>query len=175
MQDAIRFLDDIIFNLKLERFEGEKPLQLIAEKLKTHPKQVLRGAVGGVLSIGLLVLLFLASDLVYLALSVVYPAYSTARALSSQDFYSKEGKLWLSYWIIYALLAIVTGLFGFVLNIIPLFGTIQSIFILWLYNRKTRGAEFLVSGFIQPLVRQYASLVDSHLNSAAAAVAPKTE
>lgn len=155
MQDATRMLDEVIFHLKLERFEALPPLQMVAEKLKTPPKNVLRGGIGAVGLLATLILLLLAHDLVYLAISVIYPAFSTARATLNDNLLSKEGKLWLSYWGCFGILTVINFFFGFILHHIPFFGLIQCVFTIWLYNGKSRGAEFLNNSFLQPFMKKY--------------------
>ena len=164
MKDATKIIDDILFNLKLERFEGEKPLQALSQKLNAHPKQILRIGVAAILVIVSLTLLFFADHLVFTALSVVYPAFATARVLSHDNLYSKDGKHWASYWVCFGVLGIAEMLLGFILHHILFFNLMRCIFVIWLSNKKTRGAEYLYHNFLHPQIKKFAPVLDEHVD-----------
>ena len=174
MQEVFSVLDDVIFRLKLERFEGESPLSLVAQKLNTHPKQVLRGIVGGIALVALLVTLFFAHHTLFLALSVAYPAFQTVRAAAHDDLFSKDGKLWLSYWTVFGIFTVVEFFFGFILHHLPFFNLAKTFFIIWLYNRKTRGAETINNSFLQHYARRFGNTEQSAPTQVRAET-PKTE
>jgi len=175
LQKAIGVLDDVIFRLKLERFEGEAPVKMVAEKLSTHPKQVLRGAVGIVGGLSILLFLIFAQNLIFTALSVIYPAYATARTLQNADNFSRNGRLWLSYWTFYGLLAALNLVFGFVLHRIPFFNFIQCVFTVWLYHSTTKGAEFLNNSYLQPVLSKYAKAIEKRVSETADALSQATK
>ncbi|RZK60987.1 MAG: HVA22/TB2/DP1 family protein, partial [Pedobacter sp.] len=89
-------------------------------------------------------------------LSIIYPAYATAKALSNADSFSRDGRLWLSYWTFYGLLAVLNLTIGFVLHRIPFFNFIQCLFTVWLYHSTTKGAEYLNNTHLQPFLSKYA-------------------
>ena len=181
MQDKLKvvfgFLDDIIFRLKLERFEGEAPVKMAAEKLKTEPKMILRGGVGLVLVFAALLAFVFISDSIYPIVSVIYPAFATAKALNNDDRFSRDAKLWLSYWTCYGILTFLTENWftGYVLRLIPLFALIQIAFTIWLYHPKTRGAETINNVALAPVIRKYAGIIDKHLSQASSTIGQATK
>jgi len=179
MQDKLKsvlgFLDEVIFKFKLERFEGEAPVKMVADQLKTHPKQVLRGAVGLIGLFAIALVLMLAQDSVYPLVSVIYPAFATAKALNNDDRFSRDAKLWLSYWTCYGILTVITGLFGFILRHIPFFTVIHIGLTIWLYHPKTRGAEVVNNSFLSGLIRKYAGVIDKHLEQATSTIGQATK
>ena len=155
MQDGIKLIDDITFHLKLDQLVSAKPFGLISEKLGTQPKQLLRGIVGVITLIFSLFVLFFAHNLVFFCISILYPAFSTLRALTYESVFQREGKLWLSYWAFYGAMKLALRVFGFILNSLPFFNFTQSLFTIWLYNRNTKGAEFLTNLLLVPVLKKY--------------------
>jgi receptor expression-enhancing protein 5/6 len=148
-----------------------------AKKFNVHPKQILRGGVGFIGILVLASLLFFAKNLIFLFLSVVYPAFRTAKILNNDDMFSKDGRLWLSYWTCYGFISILNIFFGFLVRHIPLFNFFECVFTLWLYNNKTRGAEFINHNIFMPFIKQYGGFVDKKVVQAKEAlgrVSPST-
>ena len=154
MQQVINMLDDVIFNLKLEKYEAQQHLHTLSKKLKVHPKQILRGGVSVAAAfVGFIVFLF-AKEFVYLCLSIGYPAFMTAKTLSQENAYSRDGKLYLSYWVCFAFLSIFNLPLNFILRHIPFSYFVQCLFTIWLYSQKTRGAEHVGNHLFTPLFRK---------------------
>jgi len=99
-------------------------------------------------------------------LGVLYPAWATAKAVHNDELGSKEGKLWLSYWVIYGTLATINWFFGFILHRLPFYYLFQCLLTIWLYNRKTRGAEFINETLISPFLKRYGQVIEKHAEQA---------
>ena len=166
MKDAIKIVDDVLFNLKLERFEGEKPLQMVAQKLNAHPKQILRIGVAAIGIIGILSLFLWCDHMIFTIISVIYPAFASARALGHDNLYSSEGKHWLAYWVCFGVLGVVDLLLGFILHHIPFFNLLRCILIVWLINKKTKGAEYVYHNFLHPQISKFFPVLDEKIEQA---------
>ena len=153
MNEITHLIDDFIFNLKLDKFEQHKLVQNISQKSKIASKQLLRGVIGFLGAVTLFWTFIFAHNLVYFLLSVMYPAFLTAKAINNSTAFEKNGKLYLSYWVTFSFLTAFNQLFGFVLRHIPFSKFLQCLFTIWLYNHKSRGAEFLNHIFLQPLFK----------------------
>jgi len=159
MQDIRQIVDDIAFNLKLDQFSEHQFLQTLSKKTSIAAKELIRYGVGFVGFMSLFVLFIFAHNFVYFILSVLYPAYLTAKTTINDDTFSRDGRLYLSYWVCFGFLTIFNQFFGFVLRWIPFSKLVQCLFTVWLYNEKTRGAEFLHKTFLQPLFDKFGGAV----------------
>jgi len=153
MQQFVNILDEVIFNLKLEKFEGKQFFSSLAKKYHIHPKQILRGGLSGFGIFASFITFLFARNFVYLCLSVAYPAYLTIKTLNNDEALARNGRLYLSYWGCFALMTLCNGPFDFIISHIPFSYFAQCLFTIWLYSTRTRGAEFVNSFAFRPLLR----------------------
>jgi hypothetical protein len=85
--------------------------------------------VGGVSLVTLTVVWLLGGEFVSNMGGFFYPAYASLKVL--EDPTRKSSTMWLEYWITFALVGCVDGLFGFLLHRIPLFSMLKLFFFAW--------------------------------------------
>jgi len=88
-------------------------------------------------------------------LSVLYPAFLTAKTITQEDVFSRDGKLYLSYWVCFAFLGIFQSLFSWAFRFIPFSRLGMCLFTLWLYNSRTRGAEWINMHLFHPILSKF--------------------
>ena len=155
MQDVRKIVDDLIFNFKLDNLQNNRFLMNLSKKTHIASKDMVRWAVGFFTFIGLSIMFVFAHNFVYFLLSVLYPAFLTAKTTLNDDIMSRDGKLYLSYWVCFGFLTLFNQFFGFVLRWVPFSKLAQCLFTLWLYNDRTRGAEYLNRTFLHPIFSKY--------------------
>ena len=166
MQDVRRIVDDLIFNLKLDRLSENRLLMNLSKKTHVAANDMVRLAVGAFTFIGLSIMFVFAHNFVYFLLSVLYPAFLTAKTTINEDIMSRDGKLYLSYWVCFGFLTLFNQFFGFVLRWVPFSKLAQCLFTVWLYNERTRGAEYLNRTFLQPIFSKYGGKAKQGLEKA---------
>jgi len=85
--------------------------------------------------------------------SFVYPAYMSFKAIDSAD--ATDDTQWLTYWVVYAFMTIIEGVFTFIQDIIPFYFFIKVGFFIWLYHPKFLGAALVYTQGIKPFVLPY--------------------
>ena len=92
-----------------------------------------------------------------------YPLYESFRSLnaaaSSATTHSQQ--LWLTYWVIYALFALVESLTDFFLYWIPFYHLVKIAFLVWCFLPSTRGAEVIYVKVVEPVLVRYEGKIDS--------------
>ena len=92
-----------------------------------------------------------------------YPLYESFRSLnaaaSSATTHSQQQ--WLTYWIIYAIFALVESLTDFFLYWIPFYHLVKIAFLVWCFLPSTRGAELIYVKVIEPVLVRYEGKIDS--------------
>lgn len=143
-------LDELSVKLGLDKLNSVKPVKKIANKT---------GLTVGQLGLGVLVVLsvFLVleygSCLISDGLGFIYPAYMSFKALESPDI--NDDKLWLTYWLIYASMAIYRVTLGAVFRIIPFYDLIRLFFYIYLFHPNTQGAVTIYDSLFKSLILIY--------------------
>jgi receptor expression-enhancing protein 5/6 len=83
----------------------------------------------------------------------IYPAYMSFKSLETKEL--DDDKIWLTYWVIYAILNIYRITLGTVLKIIPFYDIIRLIFYIYLFHPKTQGAVVIYDLIIKPIITKY--------------------
>lgn len=85
-------------------------------------------------------------------LTFYFPAKWTLKSISNPTFASD--KLWVTYWIIYALLKFFDEAFQFLIQFIPFFYPIKFFFLMILYAPKIQGGLMIYNNILSPLIRE---------------------
>mmetsp|Transcript_6349 Transcript_6349/g.9935 ORF Transcript_6349/g.9935 Transcript_6349/m.9935 type:complete len:168 (+) Transcript_6349:294-797(+) len=79
-----------------------------------------------------------------------YPAYMSFKAIDSSD--ATDDTQWLTYWVVFASFSITESVMTFVVNWIPFYYIIKSVFFTWLYHPRFMGAGLVYKQIIKPFV-----------------------
>lgn len=79
----------------------------------------------------------LISDLI----GFIYPAYMSFTAIESEG--KDDDAQWLMYWVVFATFSILEGTVMFLLEYIPFYYVVKTVFMVWLFHPKFRGAEII--------------------------------
>jgi receptor expression-enhancing protein 5/6 len=79
----------------------------------------------------------LISDLI----GFVYPAYMSFKAIESAG--NEDDVQWLTYWVVFATFSIAESTIMFVLDYIPFYFIVKSVFMAWLFHPKFMGAALV--------------------------------
>jgi receptor expression-enhancing protein 5/6 len=90
----------------------------------------------------------LISDLI----GFVYPAYMSFKAIESAG--NEDDVQWLTYWVVFATFSIAESTIMFVLDYIPFYFIVKSVFMAWLFHPKFMGAA-LVYKQVKPILQNY--------------------
>ncbi|KAL7505847.1 hypothetical protein ACHAXN_003968 [Cyclotella atomus] len=120
------------------------------EKKTGYPKAAFFTAIASfVISIiSLLGGMKLISDLI----GFVYPAYMSFNAIESAG--NEDDVQWLTYWVVFATFSIAESTIMFVLEYIPFYFIIKTVFLAWLFHPKFMGAA-LVYKQVKPILQNY--------------------
>ena len=143
-------LDDLSGKLGLDKLEKMKPVKKIVSSTGLTV-----GQLGLIVSLVLSVFLVLeyGSCLISDGLGFIYPAYMSFKALESPDF--NDDKLWLTYWVVYAFMALYRVTLGQVFRIIPFYDLLRLLFYIYLFHPKTEGAVTLYDSLFKPMILLY--------------------
>jgi receptor expression-enhancing protein 5/6 len=83
----------------------------------------------------------LISDLI----GFLYPAYMSFKAIESEG--TQDDTQWLTYWVVFATFSILEGSVLFVLEYIPFYFVIKTVFMAWLFHPKFMGAALIYKQF----------------------------
>ena len=152
MQQVEQMLDEVIFNLKLNQFESNQHVTTLSKRFNVNAHQVLRIGVGAIGVLSIFFIWLFAHKSLYFFFNVILPAFLTVTTVVNEDAFSRNGKLYLSYWVCAAFIGIVDYYFGFLFRIIPFAKLARCVFCIWLYSAKTRGAELINRVAFHPFV-----------------------
>ena len=62
--------------------------------------------------------------------------------------------------VVYAFIGVIEGVFGFILQYLPLYFVGKLVFLLWLYLPMSRGADKIYEICITPLFKEYETTID---------------
>jgi receptor expression-enhancing protein 5/6 len=118
------------------------------EKKTGYPKAYFFSAAAFVVTsiISLLGGMKLISDLI----GFLYPAYMSFKAIESEG--TQDDTQWLTYWVVFATFSILEGSVLFVLEYIPFYFVIKTVFMAWLFHPKFMGAALIYKQF-KPLLQ----------------------
>lgn len=119
----------------------------VSAKAGVNPGLIL----AGVGSVGLLILMVLQGwTILVTAVTVLYPAVHSIRAIESPD--EEDDKIWLTYWMVFGLFTVAETFLGFVFYFIPYWDWIRLAIFIWLLLPNFNGAKILYDGVIRNLL-----------------------
>ena len=87
-----------------------------------------------------------------------YPLYQSFKALRTQN--PTDDQFWLTYWVVYATLALVESLMGGGLFWLPFYHVLKIVFLVWCFHPSSKGALVIYQRVLQPLFSQVEAKVD---------------
>jgi len=126
----------------------------VSAKAGVNPGLIL----AGVGSVGLLILMMLQGwTILVTAVTVLYPAVHSIRAIESPD--EEDDKVWLTYWMVFGLFTVAETFLGFIFYFIPYWDWIRLAVFVWLLLPNFNGAKTLYDGVIRNLLNQNKDLI----------------
>ncbi|CAD8109689.1 unnamed protein product [Paramecium sonneborni] len=87
--------------------------------------------------------------LIYLIAGIIYPLKQTYQAYKLKD----ELSTWIIYWILMSSIYLLEQISFDVLFMIPGYSLLKTLYAVWLYHEKTKGAS-LVGTFLNPTFKK---------------------
>ncbi|CAO3576877.1 unnamed protein product [Absidia cylindrospora] len=122
------------------------------------PKSYIALGAGGVAFI--MIFFNLAGQLLTNAISWLYPAYASFKAIESPS--QTDDKQWLTYWTVIGFVQIVEYFSDVLLYWFPFYYLFKTLLVLYLALPQFRGAEVLYSRFLRPFLLNAQGSVDKH-------------
>ncbi|XP_063040741.1 receptor expression-enhancing protein 1 [Engraulis encrasicolus] len=104
------------------------------------------------------------SRVVVLIFGLLYPAYSSYKAVKSKDV--REYVKWMMYWIIFALFTTAEAITDMFIYWIPFYYELKIAFVVWLLSPYTKGSSVLYRKFVHPTLSSKEKDIDEYLNQA---------
>lgn len=98
--------------------------------------------------------------------TLVYPLYSSYKAVTDPATTLAEMEIWLVYWSIYACWTLLESMLGFLWSWVPFYYEIRLAFQIWLVAPHTRGAMYLYVNHLHPFLRDNQGQIDQVLEQA---------
>lgn len=153
-------LDNICTKLNLHELEKVQALKDL--HLKTGVKPAYFG-LGAIAIAAFFALLGYGGTWLSFLVGFLYPAYMSFKAIESKED-SDDDKQWLTYWVVFGFMHVFDWLIDVVISIIPFHTVLKTLFYIWLFHPKTKGALTLYNKFIKDLLSKYESKIDEQLD-----------
>ncbi|PWY98034.1 hypothetical protein BCV70DRAFT_202207 [Testicularia cyperi] len=98
--------------------------------------------------------------------TLVYPLYSSYKAVTDSSTSLAQMEVWLVYWSVYACWTLFESLFGFLWSWIPFYYELRLLFNLWLVAPQTRGATYIYVNHLHPFLQSNQTQIDSIVSDA---------
>ncbi|GAB5591157.1 hypothetical protein Unana1_06057 [Umbelopsis nana] len=142
---------------ELSKYKFFNDVEAKTKVQKTHV------ALGGAAVIFIMVFFNLAGQLITDIVGWLYPAYASFKAIETPG--TADDKQWLTYWTVFGFIQTAEYFADFLLYWFPFWYTFKVIFFLWLSLPQFRGAEFLYSRFLRPVLLKGQPEIDAKLHS----------
>ncbi|XP_050421954.1 receptor expression-enhancing protein 5-like [Adelges cooleyi] len=97
-------------------------------------------------------------------ISFLYPAYASIKAVESPS--KDDDTKWLTYWVVFSFSTIIEFPAQVVLNWIPFYSLIKTIFFVWCYIPiHNNGSVVVYNKFIRPYFLQHQDDIDQAVNN----------
>jgi len=83
----------------------------------------------------------------------IYPAYESLKAIESTG--TADDTQWLTYWVVFATFNVVEYFSGAITYWFPFYFLFKTAFVLWLALPQFKGAQYLYSTALRPLVVRF--------------------
>jgi len=105
-----------------------------------------------------------AAQLLCNAISVVYPAYISIRAIESSD--KIDDTKWLTYWVLYAIFSVIEFFSLFLTNFIPFYFLLKCIFFIWcMLPIESNGSIIIYNRIIRPQFVKHQQTTDKFIDT----------
>lgn len=101
--------------------------------------------------------------MVILAVGYIYPAYECFKSIEVSKRDVDRLQMWCQYWIIIAILTVIERLADVFVSWLPLYSEVKVAFLVYLWHPKTKGAMYVYSTFLKPLVSKHEMDIDRNL------------
>ncbi|CAO3589973.1 unnamed protein product [Absidia cylindrospora] len=127
-----------------------------AERLTGVPKSYMAAGVVGVITI--MIFFNLAGQLLTNAISWVYPAYASFKAIETPA--TDNDKQWLTYWTVIGFVQMVEYFSDILLFWFPFYYLFKTLLVLYLTLPQFRGAELLYARVLRPQLLRFQGNID---------------
>jgi len=104
------------------------------------------------------------SRCVIVVFGVLYPAYSSYKALNAKN--TRNIVTWMMYWIIFAIFTAIECLTDILLSWLPFYYELKILFLIWLLSPATKGTTFLYRHFVHPQLMKHEEEIDENISKA---------
>lgn len=95
--------------------------------------------------------------------TLIYPLYSSYKAVTSSTTSLAEMEVWLVYWSVFACWTLFESLFGFLWSWIPFYYELRLLFNIWLVAPQTRGATYIYTSHLHPFLQTNQEAIDDYI------------
>ena len=113
-----------------------------------------------------LVLLHLPTLALNAAATLVYPLYSSYKAVTSSKTSLPDMEVWLVYWSVFACWTLLESVFGFLWSWLPFYYEFRLLFNIWLVAPQTRGATYIYTNHLHPFLQSNQQQIDAWIEDA---------
>ncbi|KAG2172147.1 hypothetical protein INT44_006616 [Umbelopsis vinacea] len=145
-------------DIELSKYKYFNDIEAKTKVKKTHI------ALGGASILFIMVFFNLAGGLITNTIGWLYPAYASFKAIETPG--TADDKQWLTYWTVFGFVQTVEYFADVILYWFPFWYTFKVLFFLWLALPQFRGAEFLYSRFLRPVLLKAEPNIDTRLRNA---------
>ncbi|KAI7907237.1 TB2/DP1, HVA22 family-domain-containing protein [Cokeromyces recurvatus] len=124
------------------------------------PKSYVALGTGGI--VFLMIFFNLAGQLLTSAISWLYPAYASFKAIETVD--KNDDKQWLTYWTVIGFIQMIEYFSDILLYWFPFYYLFKTLFVLYLALPQFKGAEVIYSRFLRPYLLNAQGDIDLHAN-----------
>lgn len=96
--------------------------------------------------------------------TLVYPLYSSYKAVTTSTTSLDEMQVWLVYWSVFACWTLFESLFGFLWSWVPFYYELRLLFNIWLVAPQTRGATYIYTNHLHPFLQTNQEAIDRHVD-----------
>ena len=158
-------INGVIDNLT-EHTKGLPLFKEIAQKTGLSTGHV---ALGGIAFVLVFMLLGIGADLITDLIGMFYPMYMSFKALETKG--GDDDKLWLTYWVIFAIYKVVDDWAGLLFFWVPFYYPIKLAFLIFLFAPQTKGAIKLYDTVIRPFVIKHQEKIEAGITKLGEAAA----
>lgn len=98
--------------------------------------------------------------------TLLYPLYSSYKAVTSPATSLADMETWLVYWSVFACWTLLESLFGFLWSWMPFYYELRLLFNIWLVAPQTRGATYIYTNHLHPFLQSNQEQIDSLIDDA---------
>ena len=158
MSQSIGF-EKLITYFHLEGFENSSALIRLAKLFKISSHQLAQIIIAILLGLLLLITRMYIDRIVIFLVGVLYPLYKCLNLVENMYSLKRNAGMWLSYWVCYGIYTSLQGIIQMALKGLPFLYLLEAGFLIWLYHKKTRGADLANVYVLMPVLRQGTFLV----------------